>query len=272
VSGRKILFIRAIAALVLSLGVLFAWRYSATQGCLSLVIAVIVVITVTAGELEDAMLRRYCLASCYFQHGSLPDRWLRGRTIAALRSLVLALFASSFLLLGFLVWDMTTIRIVALDALLIVGLMALFRTLSAHLFTDQTTEVVIKAWTVATNTVLVVLVLALIQFWSTSPEYLRHALIEPLNAASPEATSACALIRVLSEAYIGKDAISWSLMTKTSLELENPLILGVAWFVFLLSGALAIWAYSRFVVQIVGLATFTARDDDQGYDRTNSPG
>lgn len=63
-----------------------------------------------------------------------------------------------------------------------------------------------------------------------------------------------AILLSLAGLYVQKDAFAWWLMVRGSGHLEAPILRWAAWTVFLFSGTLALWAYSRLLVQMIAFA------------------
>lgn len=255
-------FLRHFAALILALALCWVWRHAAPLGCLSLVLALTVATLVVAGPREHALRRRHCLASCYFRPGSTPFRWLHGRTLATLRGLPIALLATTVLLLGLLVWERKLLALLVFDTLLLAALFALFGGLSKRTFEPRSAAVLVKHWTVGVNTTLMAAAFMAVQLYSPVPHYLEPTLAATVESASRQVASECPAIDLALEAYMEKEAFAWWLMLRGVEHFDAPSLRWAAWAIFLLSGTLGLWAYSRFVVQLLGFAHGGDRGSD----------
>jgi hypothetical protein len=76
-----------------------------------------------------------------------------------------------------------------------------------------------------------------------------------MASASQTMKSVCPLIETAARLSAEKDAIGWWLMLETSSRIDNPSFRWGAWMVFFVNSSLSIWAYSRYIVQSVDLAS-----------------
>jgi hypothetical protein len=258
------LFLRSLSALLLSLALLWVWRRTAVLSCASLLVASIVVLAIAAGLREQAVRRRRCSARCWFRPGSIPYRWLHGQVLVTLRSLAVGLFAASVLLLGLLAWEPEMLALLALDALLMLGLFALFRALAGRMFHPEAGAVLVKTWTVAINTWTMAAAFMVLQLYSPVPEYIEPSVSATIESASRQIASQCPVVDLLAEAYVEKEAFAWWLMVQGGERFEAPGLRWAAWTIFLLSGTIGLWAYSRFLAQLLGFASVLEYREEAG--------
>jgi hypothetical protein len=245
---------RTSAAILLSLALLGVWRATYDATCLGLIPAAVVVAVIAAAAREQAMRRRYCLAECWFREHSFPARFLRSGLIVTLRALAVSLFTGGFLLLSLLLWGELMLIVLALDSLILTALSAAIRSGSPRFFRPESHRVLVKSWSVGINTLLMAGILFYAQLYSPVPEYLTDSLTTTLDAASARVASSCPTVDMLAGIYQEKEAFAWWLMVQGSGQLDAPALRWTAWSIFLLSGTLGVWAYSRLMVQMIDFA------------------
>jgi hypothetical protein len=251
-----------LAASGLGLVILLVWREIHPAQCFTLVIPLGVAAVLTAGLREGALRHRECAATCYFEPGSVIARLLRSRTLVTVYSLVLAMVLSTALALSLLSWGPPELALLALDALLIIPVLYLgfLRNPGRWLgLRRETAYVVAKGWTVAINVVGLMTTLAVMQLHSPPPRYLDESdLGVSMANASRRVESECAVVDTLARLHLEKEAFAWWLMIRASNGIEDRHLRWAAWIVFLVSGSLSVWGFSRFSVQLVDLAHRTA--------------
>jgi len=245
---------KTLAAIMLALALLWVWRETYDATCLGFLPAAMVVAVIAVAAREQALRRRYCLAECWFTAGSLPARILRSRVLVTLRALLVSLFTGGVLLLSLPLWKGPMLIALALDSLIVAMLFSALRALSARIFQPRSQLLLVKSWTVAFNTLLMAGVLFYMQLYSLVPDYLDDSLRATLDAASKQIASNCPPVDTLAGLYQEKDAFAWWLMVQGSDRLDVPSLRWAAWTIFLLSGTLGLWAYSRLLVQMIAFA------------------
>jgi len=254
---------KTLAAILLSLALLWVWRETYDATCLGLLPAALIIAVITAAAREQAMRRRHCLAECWFKTGSFPDRILRSGILVTLRALAVSLFTGGVLLLSLPLWEGPMLIALALDSLIAALLFFAIRALSARIFQPKSHLLLVKAWTVGINTLLMMGVLFYTQLYSPIPDYLDDSLRATLDAATRQIASNCPLANTLTGLYQEQDAFAWWLMIQGSGQLDVPSLRWAAWSIFLLSGTLGLWAYSRLLVQMIAFAQGGEKPNDE---------
>lgn len=253
---------RILAAVLLTLALLWVWRESFDATCLGIIPGLVVVALISAAAREQAMHRRHCLAACWFREGSLPARVLRSGMLVTLRALLVALVTGGVLLLSLILWDRPMLIALASDSIVVVILYVALAALSARTFRAESRMLLVKVWTVGINTLLMAGVLIGVQLFSPVPDYLDESLRVTLDAASARVASSCGPVDLLAGLYQQKEAFAWWLMVQGSGRLDAPMLRSAAWGIFLFTGTLGVWAYSRLLVQMIAIArSGTAKDE-----------
>ncbi len=251
---------RSLAAIFLALVLLWVWHETYARTCLGLIPALWLILLLTQSLRLPFLRRRICLSQCWFQDNRLPARILRGRWLATLRAFWIALFSGGFLLLQLPLWNQTLWLVLAGDSFLILLWVLLFQSLSKHWFQPESQACLVQSWSTWTNTLLMAGGSLVLQLYSPVPPYLRESLHKTLEIAGQLVASNCAMLDRLIRLYQQKEALAWWLMVQGSPQLPIPWLRWTAWLLFLLSGTLAFWAYSRFIVQMIFLAQSSDHD------------
>lgn len=241
---------RMIAAIAVCLAVLAAWRETYALSCAALLIPAFVFLSVAFGIRESGVLRRRFFASFYFKDGS----WLRGffsRTfLVTLAALIGAVLPTLSLCLDLTIWTPQELAVVAGGALTLALLLKLFDTMTWRAARPEAREVLVKRWAVGVNTALLVAALLTVKLMNPPPAYVALTLNDTLEAA-PKLASVCPWITDALWFQVRKEAVTWWLWVRT----ETLLIGGVdllRWLsgaIFLISGSLSAYAFSRFLAQ-----------------------
>ncbi len=249
---------RVFAAIFLALALLWVWQATYARTCLGLIPALGLILVLSQSLRSSLLRRRICLAQCWFQSDSLPARILRGRWLATLRAFWIALFAGGFLLLQFPLWSPAMQLALVGDSLLLLLWIVFFRNLAKHWFHAESRTLLIQSWAAWSNSLMMTGASLVLQLYSPIPTYLRASLRATLEIAGQQVAANCSMLDLLIRIYAQKEALFWWLMVQGSAQLPLPLARWSAWLLFLLSGTLVFWAYSRFLVQMI----FSAQSSD----------
>ena len=255
---------RMIAAIAVCLGALAAWRETYAISCLALLAPVFVFVVVLMGVREHGVMRRRFFAQFYFKEGS----WLRGffsRTlIVTLFAFFGALIPTAALCLDLTTWTPYELGIVTADALVLIFLLRLFDWMTRGAARPEVRSVLVKGWAVAVNVVLLVAALITVRLMSPYPDYVQPGLTAMMAEASKTISSTCPWIDLGLQVQIGKEAVGWWLITNTEARLSASgdfgFIRWLAWAIFLISGSLSAYAYSRFLAQLAYAADHVEDD------------
>jgi hypothetical protein len=107
----------------------------------------------------------------------------------------------------------------------------------------------IVAWI---NTIILLVVLLIINFLQTPPDYINNDLNQTIHIASNQVYSNCLsidyILRISNEITAMK---WWAMLNFTTFSTENYYIKEIAWLLFLLGNYLAIFSFSRYIVEII---------------------
>lgn len=247
-----------VAAITAGPLLLLTWSALYASSCVVLLIPIFIVAVLTLATREQLRQRRRCVADCYFVSGSLLHRLVSSTKLVTLLSLLVSLGLTTVLLASVPGWGLPVLGLLAMDAVLIALLyFGLLRAASAGLRVRGAFRALFtRRWAVMVNLPLVLLGLLWLQLQQPPPAWLDGALnLEAtLRAASDSVGSRCPLIDRVVRLNMEKEAFSWWLTLKGSGLIDDSRLRWVAWLLFLLSGTLALWAYSRLCVYLISRA------------------
>ena len=237
---------------------LLSWSLFYSASCVVLVIPALMVVVLTLAARDQLRQRRRCTADCYFVQGSLLHRLVSSTKLVTLLSLAVSVGLTTVLLVSVPAWGLPVMALLTLDAVLIALLyFGLFRAASGGLRVRGAFRYLFaRRWAVMVNLPLVLVALLWLQLQQPPPAWLDGSLdLEAtLRAASESVGSRCPLVDTAVRLNSEKDAFAWWLTLKGTAELEDSRLRWAAWLLFLLSGTLALWAYSRLCVYLISSA------------------
>ena len=237
---------------------LLGWSLFYTASCVVLVIPALMVLVLTLAAREQLRERRRCVADCWFVDGSLLHRLVSSTKLVTLLSLVVSVGLTTVLLVSVPTWGLPVMVVLTLDAVLIALLyFGLLRAAGGGLrVRGEFRYLLARRWTMAVNLPLVLVALLWLQLQQPPPIWLDGSLdLEAtLRSASGSVGSRCPLVDKAVRLNSEKEAFSWWLTLKGTAALEDARLRWAAWLLFLLSGTLALWAYSRLCVYLISHA------------------
>ncbi|MEL6977686.1 MAG: hypothetical protein AAGM38_03280 [Pseudomonadota bacterium] len=249
--------LRVLAAIVAALGVLAAWRFTFPVSCAALAAPAAVLILVGLGLRESGVARRRFFASFYFKDGT----WLRALFSRTLLVSILAFLTATIpvaaLCLDLTTWSPNELALLAANAVVLLVLMRMFEALLRSGAEPAILPVLVKRWSVAVNTLLLLAGLAMVRLYTPAPAYVDPSLVVMIETASAQLGSDCAWIDAALQLQIGKEALGWWLIGWSEGRLgggEAEYLRWLAWILFLVSGSFSAFAYSWFLAHIMHLA------------------
>jgi len=228
--------------------ILGSWLLFYPLTCLSLISFVITLFFISKYGFEYLVLKRGCIANCFFKKGSLIYHLLLGKIFLFVISFILSIFFTFTLLSYLLFWDWG-------DLLLSAGL-ALALPISYHLFLkfgafkESSKEILATRLSVYLNAFIFSILLAILHLHQPPPSYLDYNLPKTLAAASSTISSNCPLIQKGLTVVVQLDALKWWLIIKYSFTVHIFFLKAVVWLLFLLSNSLVVYPFSILFMEL----------------------
>ncbi len=253
---RKSVFIMTIKKFIVGLlgfFVLFLWKNIYAAGCFTLLIPLVIGGIITFNVREAFLKKRKCIVDCYFTEKTFPYRLLNGKLFFTLIAFIISMILTLALVLNVIIWDIKYFIILGIDLFLLYGLYFLFLKFFGTVLKDSIKYTVIKNFSTHINTLIVLVVLVIIQFYSAVPNYIKPSLQETVQTASQTVASQCQMTNTFAKLNIEKEAFIWYIMIVNSQKIDNKNLKWLAWIIFLFSGGLSIVGYSRYILQILDI-------------------
>ena len=247
----RIHILRNIGFLVLGFGLLLVWKFVYELGCYTLLLPLIIGVIIMLGVRESFVKKKECVADCYFKDKSFFDMLIRGKFFINILSFLISLLLSLTLILYLTVVSLNVLMFLFFDMFIIYVLYFWLINNTKNSLNDKIRYSIIKDWVVFINSVLFLFVLIYLQLNAYVPVYIENSLTQSIVNASATVTSSCEAVNYLLKANIEKEAISWWLMLSLDSNLDNENYRLIFWVIFLVNGGLSMFAYSRFMVQIL---------------------
>lgn len=243
---------KQIAVSVLGVLLLFFWYISFKLSCISISIPLIIAILLFKTNYELSVAKKICLANCYFKKNSFLYKFLTKKIIIILFSII-----NSIILTSILVLNITTFNIIDFIVLLfdIFFLIYLYRYLIENdsLNEDIKNPIIINTVSFI-NSTLIAIIFLMTNLFQTPPEYINNDLITTIHQASNQLYSNCFFIDNITRLTNEIAAIKWWLMLDVSINMSSMHYLKeTIWILYLLGNYLMIFAFSRYILEIVNL-------------------
>lgn len=247
--------LKAVATALAVPALIWFWRALYAAPCAALFVPLLGAVLLTMSFREALIMRRRMWSSWYLDRDSGLWIWAKRHTLLNIISVCLGVFFSSALFFSAINWGRAELLAMLIDAALLV---LVYRFLLVKLawagVRDDVLPALAKSWTTLINVPLMLIVLVVVTLNTPPPEFLVvDSWLETLTRASSGVASECGYTDGLTRFLAEKDALGWWLMIRGGGELQNPLLHGLAWLVFLISGGITWIAFSRLCVQLFDL-------------------
>ena len=136
-----------------------------------------------------------------------------------------------------------------------------------HTFNEEVERPIIKNITAWLNSLLMVGVFFIVAYYQTPPDYLQTDFQSTLDIIQKQNYSRCERIDFVAYVSSGVIALKWWLLAKATFMLENQYFLKLLWIVQLLGNYMMLFAYSRFILEMIDLFTsnkHSAKENENG--------
>lgn len=247
----QIISLKTVASLILAFTALLVWKETYQYHCISLVIPAFVILIISLNARRWAIQRRSCFAKCYFCKSSIITRIYHGKVVVTILAFLASIISGAVLMLNIITWNLSAIVLLAADLVILLLLYWAIQKLLNKSLNKLSAPIFIKNVTSALNTVILLVSLTVIQFYSKMPNYLASGWKETITRASNQTNSYCPITNNLVKAQSVKEATGWWLILSTTAQSSNVSIKYIGWLIFLLSGSISLWAYSRYMTEVI---------------------
>lgn len=229
---------------------LVLWFFSYKLGCFALIFLLFVAGVIFKNTFDLIFAKRLCLANCYFQKDSIIYNLLTKTFSILLVSFFIGILLAASLLLNVANFTPIDFFIFALDVFVIIFLYNYF--IENNSFNEKVKFPILKNIVAWINSIFLLIILLVISFFQTPPEYIQSDLSLTVQKASNQVFSACSYIdyvlRLINEITAMK---WWGMLNFTTYSADNYYIKEIVWLLFLLGNYLAVFGFSRYIVEII---------------------
>lgn len=252
---------KLIAAPLIVMAALLVWRETYDSQCGSLGIPLLAIAIIGYQTAQYAIYRRRCFADCFFNERSRLHRYYHRAAIPVLLAVVLSVVAGLSLILSALTWSVPVLMLLGVDGLVVAAVIPRGVGVLARHLRPAMAGTASRSLLASANALLLLPPLLAVQYYSPFPTFLDQAsLANTISQAHEALGSQCLPTDLAVKFHAAKEGISWWLMLRASVELAEPNYRWVAWPLFLISGSLSVWAYSKLIVQVSDFARLTSND------------
>ena len=232
---------------------LLLWLETSKYWCYSLAIPTIFLGLISYNSYMYAKAKKICLGKCYFNESSwIYFFWTRKGMIFILSFFVGLILTMSLVFASFQFTWIDEI-IFFIDSFILVFLYSFLE--KSKIFNTNVKVPIIKNITAWINSLVIVGILFTIALYQTPPEYLYIDLQSTLKMIDKERYSQCETIDMMAYASSVVIATKWWLLSKAEFMLDNEYLKKVLWFLQLLGNYMMLFAYSRFILELVDIFT-----------------
>ena len=235
---------------------LLIWWQASQYWCYSLILPFLFLIMITRNTYTYAKAKKICLGRCYFNEKSLLYFfWTRKTWIFTVAFFIGAVLTASLVLSSFQ-FTPVDLGMIFADTFVIVSIYSYLE--KNETFNRKVKMPLIKNISSWLNAVLMVTAFFFIAYFQTPPDYLRPDLIATFEVIKERNYSACKPIDAV--AYVSSLIVAarwWALMKITLM--NESYLTEILWMLQLLGNYMMIFAYSRFVLELVDIFSSGSR-------------
>lgn len=240
-----------LAAIFTGYFLLIIWHEAYSEGCLSLLIPMIVGLVISVGVFKSNMQKRCCIANCYFEESSILYRFLTRSIVVSIFSIGFSIIISIFFLLSITLFNFVDFIILAIDTFLIYFIYKSLLNIFGKTLKDNVKYTVIKNWSAHVNVLLMTIIFLIIQLNSSIPSFVNYSLTDTIISASGLVVSECNFTNYFVKLNAEVNAFKWWLMINASHIIDDKSFRWVAWILFLLTNGISILGFSKYILQLI---------------------
>lgn len=249
-----------LATAFLGFILLLLWLEFSKYTVYSLVIPTIFLGFISWNSYTYAKAKKICLGKCYFSEDSLLySLWTR-KTFIFVFSFFIGLMLTISLVFASFEFNYIDIFLLFLDTFLLVFLHSFLE--RNQTFNVKVKAPIIKNITAWINSLLFVGVFFTIALYQTPPEYIKEDLPSTLKMINTQNYSKSEFIDTMAYVTSALVATKWWFLSKAEFFIENESLKKIIWFFHLLGNYMMLFAYSRFILELI--TTLTPKQNGNG--------
>jgi len=243
---------KQIAITSLSFLLLVLWYFIFKISCISMIIPLIISFVLFKISYEYANAKKICFANCYFKQNSFFYKILTKKIIILTLSILNGIILSLILTLNITTFNMIDFIVLLMDTILIIYLYNYF--IENKSLNNNLKDPIVKNSVSFINSIIIAIVFLIINLNQTPPKYIQNDLNETVHKSSNQIYSTCKAIDSVTRLTNEIVAIKWWIMLKMSNNSNNQYyIKEILWIIYLFGNYLMIFAFSRYILEILSL-------------------
>jgi len=206
-----------------------------------------------------AKAKKICLGKCYFSENSLIYYFWTRKIYIFLVSFLTGLLLTASLIFASFEFNAIDVWVLFFDTFILVFLYSFLE--KNQTFNVKVKIPIIKNITAWSNSLFMVSVFFVMALYQTPPDYIQADLKSTLDVINNESYSQSELIDMMAYASSVIVATKWWLVSKAEFLLDNESLKKVIWFFQLLGNYMMVFAYSRFILELITTFTILKKED-----------
>lgn len=244
---------KQIAVATLAYILLLLWSIGYKISCVSLIIPIFIGIILFINTYILLREKKLCISNCYFNKDTFFYRLFNKKFLIIIVSMISSIILTLSLSIAIIRFDIVDFIVFGLDTLLLVYLYNHFK--NNNILNDKVKYPILKNTVSWLNSIIVSILFIFIGFFQTPPSYISNDLNTTIQKASIETASTCVYIDYPSRISAEIAATKWWMILNVTQKGNNEYFNQLLWVLFLIGNYLAIFAFSRFVTEILHIFT-----------------
>lgn len=240
---------------IASLGyiIMFLWYIGYKISCLSLIIPFFISIILFLNTYILLKEKKLCISNCYFDKSSFFYRILNKQFITIMISIISAIILGFSLSIAIISFNIIDFIVFGLDLFLLVYLYNYFDNI--NILNEKIKYPILKNTVSWINSIVISILFIFIGIIQKPPSYLSNDWNVTVQKASMETASKCVYIDYPARISSEIAATKWQMMLNVTKQENNKYLNDILWVLFLIGNYLSIFAFSRFITEILYIFT-----------------
>lgn len=242
---------KAIA--VLGYILILLWSIGYKLSCVFLIIPFFIGIILFLNTYVLLKEKKLCISNCYFNKNSFYYRFFNKRFVIIIASIVSATILTFSLSIAIIRFNIVDFIVFGLDIFLLLYLYNYFNNI--NILNENIKYPILKNTVSWINSIIISILFIFINIVQTPPSYLSNHLNVTIQKASMETASRCGYIDYPARISSEIAATKWWMMLNVTQKENNKYLNDLLWVLFLLGNYLSIFAFSRFITELIYIFT-----------------
>jgi len=246
---------KQISIILLGFILLLFWYATFKLSCISIIIPFIIFIIIFKSTYELSVTKKRCLVNCYFKKESFLYKFFTKTFFIIILSFINSLILTTILVLNIVTFNFFDFIILFFDIFFILYLYNKF--INNNSLNENINNPVTKRGVALINSFILIFVFLFFNIFQTPPSYINNDLVTTIHQVSNKIYSNCYFIDYIVSLSNEIVALKWWFMIKFSINFSNKYYLKeIIWIVYLLGNYLMVYAFSKYILEILNFRRF----------------